>query len=364
MEPNDTTEDISTDVASLVESLPPVIQRYVVEERYTPIARRLAANYRLTITQGVVLEREMLLLITGIHTSREFVDTLFDEAKLESNTIRNIVDVMNTQVFAPIQAEMQREWKEGEDSSRQSPDAESPEPEPLSGGERLAGTVAEGGMAPVFPVPPLPEPPKRKPVTFVGIPQGVYAPPPQSPRYTGPSASDLYVREDLTNPSSAKIDTAHSDRAKNAAVSTRQPAASDAVNLIHKEPSPVEGTVSRDTSRNEPNAVIRAASPTGEVPPSDHLLEDHEEPHFDVGLKKVPSQAIFSSLSPADAAAPVSHESQSRALPIEASVHAESGTISAPKTAARPMVAPPLAVAPAVERYGVDPYREPIDDRS
>ncbi|HET9641696.1 MAG TPA: hypothetical protein VFP46_02515, partial [Candidatus Paceibacterota bacterium] len=76
-------------------TLPPVLRKYVLEERYTPVARELMGRYHLRVDQGGVLEREMLLLLIGVDTPDEFVASLASDAGLDEATIDGITRDVN-----------------------------------------------------------------------------------------------------------------------------------------------------------------------------------------------------------------------------------------------------------------------------
>ena len=103
---------LNESVAEVMRSLPPAIQEYLAQERYTPIAKGLMTKYQLRIDQGGVLEREIMLLLMGIENPDEFTQTLAEEARLDQQTINGITHDVNDQIFVPLQEEMKRSGSE------------------------------------------------------------------------------------------------------------------------------------------------------------------------------------------------------------------------------------------------------------
>jgi hypothetical protein len=85
-----------------MQTLPPVIRAYVAGGKYTVVAQKLMAKYSLRIDQAGVLERELMLLLMGIDTPDELTEALKSDAKLEQQTINNIVRDLNDEVFVPL----------------------------------------------------------------------------------------------------------------------------------------------------------------------------------------------------------------------------------------------------------------------
>ena len=71
----------------VMQTLPPVIRNYLVQEKYTPVAMSLANKYGLRVDQSGVLEREIMLLLMGVENPTEFAEALTEEAKLDGPTV-------------------------------------------------------------------------------------------------------------------------------------------------------------------------------------------------------------------------------------------------------------------------------------
>ena len=92
-------------IKQVMQTLPPVIRAYLVQGKYTVVARGLMAKYALRIDQAGVLEREIMLLLMGIENPDEFIKVLTDEAQLGQQVINGIVRDVNSQIFVPLQEE-------------------------------------------------------------------------------------------------------------------------------------------------------------------------------------------------------------------------------------------------------------------
>lgn len=119
MNDNHQEPTLEESIQQVMRTLPPVVHDYVVQEKYTIVAKSLMAKYNLRIDQGGVLERELALLLMGIEDPTEFTQALADEAKLDQKTISAIAQDVNEQIFVPLrEAEEQGGMKEAPQSAR------------------------------------------------------------------------------------------------------------------------------------------------------------------------------------------------------------------------------------------------------
>ena len=95
-------------VAQVMQTLPSPIRRYLGQGKYSVVANNLMTKYGLHVDQGGILEREIMLLLMGIENPDEFTQALVEEAKLDQQTINNIVKDVNEQIFVPLREEMQK----------------------------------------------------------------------------------------------------------------------------------------------------------------------------------------------------------------------------------------------------------------
>lgn len=92
----------------VMKTLPPVIRNYLVEEKYTPVAKSLMSKYGLRVDQAGVLEREIMLLLMGVETPDDFTEALAREASLEQGVIAGIVQDINDKIFMPLRKEEEK----------------------------------------------------------------------------------------------------------------------------------------------------------------------------------------------------------------------------------------------------------------
>lgn len=263
MDPNQSNLNVEDSVKEVLKTLPPVLRAYVSQRRYVPVVQSLVRTYNLRVDQGGVLEREILFLLMGIENPDEFIDALVVEGSIPKQTVNNIVQDVNTQIFVPLRAE-----------------------ERGNVGQTLKPSV----------------PPSESQSHFHL--QNKIAPP---PRPAGPPVSRPALREALAS-----------------------------------------------------------------VVDSSKLLEDHEEPHIELGKKPVPARQaapppqnlpgqmppvqpppLSKPNVPSGPVAPRIVPPGGRAAPVSG---AAIGIPPAPK------VAPPLPKPEIPTSYSVDPYREPIDE--
>ncbi|MCX6787785.1 MAG: hypothetical protein NT108_01310 [Candidatus Kaiserbacteria bacterium] len=95
-------------VKQVMQTLPSVVRTYLSQGKYTIVAKSMMTKYGLRIDQGGVLEREIMLLLMGIESPTEFMQTLAEEARLDQKVITSIVQDINAQIFVPLREEERR----------------------------------------------------------------------------------------------------------------------------------------------------------------------------------------------------------------------------------------------------------------
>ena len=120
------TPSFDDSVAQVMQTLPPVIRDYILQGKYTLVAKTLMTKYSLRIDQAGVLEQEILLLLMGVENPDEFTQALLTEAKLDQAAIDGIVRDVNTQIFAPLRAEEMKSAPTALKSETLSPPPQSP----------------------------------------------------------------------------------------------------------------------------------------------------------------------------------------------------------------------------------------------
>lgn len=91
-----------------MQTLPSPIRHYLAQGRYSVVAKNLTFKYQLRIDQGGILEREIMLLLMGVESPDDFVNSLKSEATLPEETVFSIMTDVNQEIFAPLQEEMRK----------------------------------------------------------------------------------------------------------------------------------------------------------------------------------------------------------------------------------------------------------------
>ena len=99
---------LENDIRELMKEVPAPIRAFFASGKVEIVAKNLMQKYKLHIDQGAVVEREIILLLLGLKSPDEFTKTLAEEAKLDQQTINNIVKDVNEQIFVPLREEMQK----------------------------------------------------------------------------------------------------------------------------------------------------------------------------------------------------------------------------------------------------------------
>ncbi len=170
---------LEDDIKQLLTEVPQPIRAFFASGKVEAVAKNLMQKYRLHIDQSAIMEREIILLLLGLKNPAEFTQALAEEAKIEPQMVKNIVQDVNTQIFIPLQAE---EMKGGEMKKEQPPehfhlenklptteeklleDREEPHIEinqikkPVLP-TNLPGAIPPAQQKPVSPIPPVPSKP-------------------------------------------------------------------------------------------------------------------------------------------------------------------------------------------------------------
>lgn len=293
-----------------MKTLPPFLQKYLSEEKYTVAAQSLMSKHKLRMDQGGILERELLLLLMGIENPTEFAQALTDEAKIDSEVMHELIKDINEQVFVPLR-------KQEEEMTKK---AKLPQPQAPIARPAMPAQAARPKVV-VFDRPEVPKP-VAKPV-----PAHIAPLPPKTVMPAAAGSLHDAVRAALASkPSDAKLmledhEEPHLDvpmaaaAAKAPAIPSRPEPASPAAPVVRAQPA------------------VSAPTPPPASPPA-------------APIHLVPEQAAPAPKPPTSSAptAPVA--------PRPAESLATPGTPPVAKT-------PP----PPVTSYSADPYREPIDEK-
>lgn len=99
---NQSEPTLEESIKQVMQTLPPAIHEYLSQGKYEPIVQNLAAKYSLHVDQAGTLERETMLLLMGIETPSEFMQTLTNEAQLNQSIVNNIAQDINQLIFIPL----------------------------------------------------------------------------------------------------------------------------------------------------------------------------------------------------------------------------------------------------------------------
>jgi len=195
---------LEEDIKKLLTEVPPQVRAVFASGKVENVAKSLIQKYRLHVDQSGVVEREVILLVLSLKSQGEFAQTLSEEAKLDVQTIRAIMQDINEQIFVPIRKEME--------ASR---------------------TGATQSTPPPRMIPP-------------SVPMPNYsAPPLQSPRY---APRDTKIGVSVVAPLPPKVTMPHAVVHQTQASSTAKPVSSALVN------------------QNQPIAAPKLTLPVGEEP--------------------------------------------------------------------------------------------------
>ena len=221
-----------------MQTLPPPIQHYLGQGKYSVVARSLAIKYGLRVDQANVLELEIMLLLMGIDNPDEFTQALVEEAKLDQQTVNGITRDVNEQIFIPLREQM-----------------------------KSGGGQAEQPVRPVAPATPQPR---------ASAPVPNYAPA-RPPTFTPPPQPAW--RASQMPPQSVIIPANPS-----------MPMRPQQQEYITKVPP--KYVPPRPSAPRPPMNVMppRPAAPIQRPPDTGRMLEDHEEPHIEFMPRQSVSQ--------------------------------------------------------------------------
>lgn len=98
-------------VETIVKQLPAPVRSFFASGKTREVTKRILQNYNLHIDQAGAVERAIVLLLLGISSPDEFIETLSKEAHLDDATVSSIVDSVNKEIFVPLQQEVRDESK-------------------------------------------------------------------------------------------------------------------------------------------------------------------------------------------------------------------------------------------------------------
>lgn len=346
-------------------TLPLAIRNFFADGKLQSVTQSLVAKYGLRVDQAGVLERELMLLVMGLESPTEFVDTIGDEGNIDDASIETLVQDINELVFTPLRTEIERTTRRAAPiaplpprpvqmpvqpptrppvvQQPPAPTAQAPVPDHLS---------MPADMQPVtMPVESAPLAPKQPARTYIPIPQGIYTPPPQSPAYPTRENATAFIH----HVAPIQIRRPINKLQPNPAASPARPASPAAPTAAR----PPETSASRMLEdHEEPSPVIRRPMPV--TPPARPTYAPQNLPGSlpAVSIPNTPPAVSRPAPSPSELRAPVPTPTPRPSEPA----------VATPVTPVRPSLVPSSprpAGADSVggpRPYSSDPYREPIDD--
>ncbi len=293
-------------VKQVMQTLPPVVRDYLIQGKYTTVAKILMDKYGLRIDQGGVLEREIMLLLMGIDDPTEFAQALAEEARLGQEAIQRIAQDVNDQIFVPLQAEM-RKGGAGQ------------QPRPVGA-----------------PVPSYARPAQTP---------GVIGPPPQSPSY-------FHLENKIPAP----------PKAMQGAVPVRPTQSSGRPPVSNSASLPPKSVLPRPAGASRPGLDPKRLLEDHEEPHID--IKGAETPLQQALRTVLPRPSVAPGVvgpPPPNLPGVITHPPLTPPTPIAPPQPPLPPTLPKPIPPAAPP-APPVSPAPP-KPYSADPYREPIDEK-
>lgn len=326
-------------IKQVMQTLPQNVRIYISQEKYTIVVKELMTRYSLHIDQGGILEREIILLLMGIESPEEFTQALFEEARINKQTISSIAKDVNNQIFIPLREEMRK-----------------------SGGADTARTAVS-----------------VKPLT-----QSASAPP-KTNASTVEQKSNFNLQNKINPPirqihSDIKAPTLQNSPQQKTAMSrpisvgtaqpvleTKKPPKSNTLLEDHEEPSPLLKTIERkEVPVSTPPRISFNTVPTPAATP---VASDNSSPLREALSKVLPGSNVP---VPQKVVAPQSFVVRTTAaelmpnLPGAASLPVSPGPIPpkevpAPSRITPPEKSQPKPISAPLKSYSSDPYREPVE---
>jgi len=283
--PPSSQSELDQNIAQVMQMLPPPVQDYLASGKYSLIAKDLSAKHGLSIDQSNILEREIMLLLMGIENPSEFMTTLTSEAAIPQQMVQDIMMEISQRIFISLQEEMRK------------------------------GIEMLGQQPPKIPTPPPSTPqPMAPPVS-----------PPIAPRV------EILLEPSVIIPANPRLPPRPGVRPAVEIKWIRPLPKTNAPVPNYVPPRPAE--VRQQMNEGGPRPVV---TETPKPVEDEKLLEDHEEPHLELGVR--------------DKVQDISDATQDANLPV-----------IQPQAPAPPTSSPLPPSSPA-QPYSVDPYREPIDE--
>ncbi|MEK7509608.1 MAG: hypothetical protein AAB605_02745 [Patescibacteria group bacterium] len=168
--------DLSTLIKERFSKLPKVVQDAITSTDVQKRLRQLADTHKLHVDQWESLENEVMLTLLGIEAVENFEKNLMREVGVTLDIAHALAESINSTVFEPIRAELERQLEHPEAKAETVSGVEAARTQILGGGtqEALPATVQQPLPPPVVPATPPAPPPE---VTVARAPaSGAYKP--------------------------------------------------------------------------------------------------------------------------------------------------------------------------------------------
>ena len=293
------------DILTIVAQLPPPIRALFASGKIETVAKNLILKNKLSAEQGVIVERELILLLLGINDPVEVGQTLATEANLGQEIIDGIMQDIDTQIFVPLQEEMKKPIESVKPAEPVRPVMKFVPPQPSFA--KGSGVAQPENLDFRSPTPANPSLPKRPDANQMSGVSWIKNTPPPRP-------AQVIAQMPNYSPRPAPV--------------------------VKEIPKPIIG---------------------------EKLLEDREEPHIEFKKPSVlPPPNLPGAMPPVPQVnKPVAPHIPLELRPFAvASRVTPTAPIQQPPAKSIPAVAPVSKIPPASSRpYSTDPYHEPIDEK-
>jgi len=112
-EERETDEDLRASIREVLQDVPPPIRAFLAEGKLEPALQTILQKNSLHADQGIVVEREVLLTLLGIHEPAALADSLAREAALNKEKAAAVLRDINELIFSPLHRAMREKSSEG-----------------------------------------------------------------------------------------------------------------------------------------------------------------------------------------------------------------------------------------------------------
>lgn len=168
---NPVNNEFQAQLAARFAELPKAVQIAITSADLEKRLRELATSHKLHVDQWDTLENEVMLTLLGFERPEQIEKNIQKEMGMTTEDARTLAQNINTVVFEPIRAELERQLEH--------PDAAAVvESGPEAARTQILGAEGVSAASPIPPQVPAPTPPAEKPAApVVRMPtSGAYKP--------------------------------------------------------------------------------------------------------------------------------------------------------------------------------------------